>query len=99
MAHPEQFTKPRAVTTDYGKLGRRTVSNVDVADDELLIQWALDNAHLDCIRVTRAPVKPAIAERLRAGQAVPGCSLVTGEEAFYTVAKALLEDAAAESAA
>lgn len=94
MAHPEQFQKPRSVTTDYGKFGRRDVANVEVADEKALIAWALETGALDTIKVTRTPAKPAIAKRLRAQEEIPGCKLVEGEEAFYKVDRELLEAAA-----
>lgn len=94
MGHPEQFQNPRAVVTDYGKFGRRNVANVEVADPQAVIDWALETGSLDTIKVTRAPVKPAIGKRLRAGEEVPGCRLVEGEEAFYQVDRQLMDAAA-----
>jgi phage host-nuclease inhibitor protein Gam len=89
LANPEQFRKPRAICTDFGRFGRRTVANVEVFDWEALQDWALENGHMDTVRTTRAPVKPAIAKRIKSGQDVPGCKVVEGEEAFYAVDKAL----------
>lgn len=93
LAHPDQFRKPRAIATDFGRFGRRSVSNVQVSDFDALRQWARDNAHLDCLLVIERPVKPAIAVRLRDGQTVPGCAIVEGEEAFYNVDRELLDAA------
>lgn len=96
LANPDQFQDPRSIVTDFGKFGLRTVHNVEVDDIGTLVQWARDNGHLDVIRITQAPVLPALAKRLRTGQDIPGCRLNEGEEAFYAVDRALLDQVTAD---
>jgi hypothetical protein len=98
LAHPQEFEKPRAVVTDFGKFGLRTVANVEITDRQAVIDWALRNGHQDALKVTQTPVLPALARRLRDGESIPGAELREGEEAFYAVAKALVEEAAKAAA-
>lgn len=93
LSHPDEFRKPRAVKTEFGSFGLRSVSNVDIWNQEQLLQWALDNGYTDIVRTTHTLVKPAIRARLDADEIVPGASVAAGEEAFYKIDKALLESA------
>jgi hypothetical protein len=92
LANPDKFVKPRAVATDFGRFGRRTVSNVEILDPAEVVTWAVLTQSLDTIKTTQSPIKPAIAKRLRAGETIPGCRMVDGEEAFYAVDKALTSE-------
>ena len=93
LAHPEDFKRPRAVRTEFGRFGKRKVSNVAVLDKKQAVQWALDNGYDDAVKTKHLLVKPAIAKRIRAGEDVPGVALREGEEAFYAVDKALIDAA------
>lgn len=93
LMHPEQFEKPRAIRTDFGRFGRRKVSNVAIIDQDRVVQWALDNGYTDAVKTVHRIVKPALAKRIRAGESVPGAALREGEEAFYAVDKSLIDAA------
>jgi len=100
-AHRAEFARQRTRVCPAGEFGLRTASNVEVADDEAVIAWALECGYDDLVKITRKLVKPALTKRLKQGEAVPGAALVTGERTWYEVAKALVENAklAAEAAA
>ena len=94
-AHPDQFEKPRSIKTEFGEFGLRSVSDrLEVADEAAAIAWAGEHGHTDCLRQVTVLDRDAVKRRIKAGQAVPGCSLPSGERAYYKVAKALLEAAA-----
>jgi len=93
LANPDAFVRPRAVKTDFGRFGRRDVSNVEILDVEKLIAWAAMQGVDNAVKVTRTPVKATIGAMLRDGVQVPGAALREGEEAFYSVDRALLDAA------
>ena len=95
MAHPEHFQKPRQVKTEWGAFGLRTLpADVVITDAEALEQDILEHGYDDCLKTTRTPVKPALRKRLEDGEKIAGVELREGyEEAIYTVAKNLLDEA------
>jgi len=95
LAHPEHFKKPRQVATDWGKFGLRTLPpDVLISDEPRLVQVLLENGYEDCFETVHKPVKAGLKTRLEAGEKLPGATLREGyEEAIYTVAKALIEEA------
>jgi phage host-nuclease inhibitor protein Gam len=93
LGHAELFTKPRAVKTEFGSFGLRTVSNVEVYDEEALLQLAADNGYGDVVETVRRLRKDAVRKRLEAGEDLPGARVSRGEEAFYKIDKSLLESA------
>lgn len=93
MSHQDLFTRPRAVSTDFGRFGLRKLSNVAIASRKQLVDFALKHGHADLVKTTHTPQKGAIRRRLKAGEAIPGAELIEGQEAFYAVDKALVDEA------
>jgi phage host-nuclease inhibitor protein Gam len=93
LAHPDLFAKPRAVKTEFGSFGLRAVSNVEIADADAVIQFAMDRGYPDIVKTAQTLIKPALRQRLDDGEKIPGCQVLNGDEAFYKLDKALLESA------
>jgi len=92
-AHPDAFKRPRAVTTAFGRFGRRKVSNVLVEDADAAVEYALDSGYADLVKTVHKLQRSALAKRLRAGEDIPGVGLETGERSFYEVDRTLLKQA------
>ena len=91
LANPERFIKPRQHQTDYGKYGVRTVSNLEILDEEA-VKAAVKANGIPALIVTEKLDKKALEKAIGDGADLDGCELRRGEIASYTVAKALLED-------
>ena len=92
-ANRELFEKPRKHKCDWGTFGLQKVSEVVVNDKKALIEFARENDFFDLYITSTAPFKKAIEAMLRDRGKVPGCFLVEGNTAVYTVAKALIDEA------
>lgn len=90
-AHPERFVKPRQHQTDYGKYGVRTVSNLEITDEEA-VKLAVKAQGIPALVVIEKLDKKALEKAIGDGLSIPGCEMRRGEVASYTVAKALLEE-------
>ena len=65
--------------TDCGvaTVSYRRTERVEVADSPTAIQWLRDNSHNDCYRVPEPEINKAeVKKLLKAGQTVPGTTLV-----------------------
>ena len=91
QANPERFIKPRQHQTDYGKYGVRTVSNLEITDEEA-VKLAVKAQGIPALVVTEKLDKKALEKAISDGQSIDGCELRRGEIASYTVAKALMEE-------
>lgn len=89
--HPERFIKPRQHQTDYGKYGVRTVSNIEITDEEAVKAAVKANA-IPALVVIEKLDKKALEKAIGDGLSIPGCEMRRGEVASYTVAKALMEE-------
>lgn len=92
-AHPELFTKPRHVSTDFGRFGLQDATRVDIVNKQDCIDFVVDQGMLNCYETTHSPNKAGLLAALMAGTAIPGCRLLSGDIAHYTVKKALLDEA------
>lgn len=90
-AHPERFIKPRQHQTDYGKYGVRTVSNLEIVDEEA-VKLAVKAQGIPALLVIERLDKKALEKAIGDGLSIPGCEMRRGEVASYTVAKALMEE-------
>lgn len=91
-AHQDQFVKPRAIKTDFGQFGLRQVTELQVQDESVAIQHALDDGHDDCLEVVRKLIKKVVRARIEAGEKWPGCRVNSGDVAFWKPNKALVEE-------
>lgn len=90
-ANPDRFIKPRQHQTDYGKYGVRSVSNLEITDEEA-VKLAVKALGIPALVVTEKLDKKALEKAIGDGLSIPGCELRQGEIASYTVAKALMEE-------
>ena len=91
QANPERFVKPRQHQTDYGKYGVRTVSNIEITDEEA-VKAAVKAQSIPALVVIEKLDKKALEKAIGDGLSIPGCEMRRGEVASYTVAKALMEE-------
>lgn len=91
LANPERFAKPRQHTTEYGKYGVRTVSNLEILDPAA-VKLAVLAQNIPALIVTEKLDKKALEKAISDGLTIPGCEIRRGELASYTVAKALMEE-------
>ena len=91
LANPERFIKPRQHQTDYGRYGVRTVSNIEITDEEA-VKLAVKAQAIPALLVIEKLDKKALKKAIGDGAAIPGCEMRRGEVASYTVAKALMEE-------
>ena len=91
QATPERFIKPRQHATDYGKYGVRTVSNLEITDEEA-VKLAVKAQGIPALIVSEKLDKKALEKAISDGLSIDGCELRRGEIASYTVAKALMEE-------
>lgn len=91
-AHPERFVKPRARATDFGSYGLRSVSNVAIKDEALLLSYAKLHGLTDLYTVVEKVDKKAVAKAIKDKQLPSDCGayIVCGEVATYTVSKAFI---------
>ena len=91
QANPERFVKPRQHQTDYGKYGVRTVSNIEITDEEA-VKLAVKALGIPALIVIEKLDKKALEKAVGEGVELDGCEMRRGEIASYTVAKALMEE-------
>ena len=91
LANPERFIKPRQHQTDYGRYGVRTVSNIEITDEEA-VKLAVKAQAIPALVVIEKLDKKALEKAIGDGLSIPGCEMRRGEVASYTVAKALMEE-------
>lgn len=94
LANPERFAKPRARKTLFGSYGLRTVSSLEITDEQAVIAAARMQTlplFTEIIKVDKKAVEKAISE----GYDVPGAEIQSGERAFYKESKELLDQAKA----
>ena len=87
LANTALFKKPRKRSTEFGDFGLQASTQVVISDEHALIEHLQEQGYDDCVKVVRKPQKPAIKKRLKAGEQMPGVSLVTGDCAFAEPAK------------
>jgi len=93
LSHQDQFKKPRAIETDFGKFGMRKCGDkLEIEDEDAAIEFALANGYEDMVVTTHKLQAEAIKKRIKDGEDIPGCSMPGGETAFYTISKALLDE-------
>ena len=91
-AHPERFVKPRARKTHFGSYGLRSVSNLTIKDEALLLAYAKIHDLCDLYTVVEKLDKKAVEKALKENQLPADCgaAIVSGEVASYTVSKAFI---------
>ncbi len=87
----DRFIKPRQRVTDYGKYGLRTVSNLEIVDEELA-KANVRARGIPALVVTEKLDKKALEKAISDEKEIDGVEFRTGEIASYTVAKALAEE-------
>ena len=90
--HPGLFTKPRAVKTDFGSFGLRTVTELTVENEREVIDKIMENGYDDCIEIKRRLIKKSVQARITDGEDIPGCFINTGDVAFWKPNKSLVEE-------
>jgi len=95
-ANKDRFVKPRARKTTFGKYGLRSVTNVEIKDEQRVIEFA-DRHGLYLYKIEKKVDKTAVREALLADKPVTGAFIKSGEESFYNVAKSLIDSAAEAS--
>ena len=94
MSNPDMFDKPRSVKTQDGKFGLRDSSRLEITDKDALLDCLMDRGYEDCLRISRSINKGKISNRITEhNETFPGCHVSAGEIAFYTVSKALIDEA------
>ena len=96
-ANRSLFNAPRKIKTDFGSFGLQTSSEVVVKNEEKFIEWAGVENHLELLKTSVKPDKPAIKSAIESGAKLPGVELRTGDTAVYKVAESIIK-AARESA-
>ena len=92
LANKPLFAAKRKVVTDFGSFGLQTVSELQITNDSVLIEYLLEQGYEDCLKVVRTPIKPAIKSRIDAGETMPGCHVRSGDTAVYKVSRAIIAD-------
>jgi phage host-nuclease inhibitor protein Gam len=87
------FSKPRKRKSEAGEYGLQTVTSVEIADEEQLLDHLMECGYDDCFETVHKLKKPAIKKRMASGCDLPGVSVVTGDTAVYKVNPELLKDA------
>ena len=88
--HPERFIKPRQHVTDYGKYGLRTVSSLEILDEEA-VKASIRTENIPALIVIERLDKKALEKALSEGKAIQGCEFRTEETVSYTLIRALTE--------
>lgn len=96
-ANRSLFETPRTVKTDFGEFGLRTVTDVIVSDEAALFDELLERGYDECYTTVRKPLKPALRDRLAAGEVLAGCALRTGDTVICKPARALIDAARKEA--
>lgn len=88
------FSKPRKRKTEAGEYGLQTVTSVEIADEDALLKYMLENGtYADCYETVYKLKKPAIKKRIESGFDLPGVAVSTGDTAVYKVNPELIRDA------
>jgi len=90
--HPERFIKPRQHVTDYGKYGLRSVSKLEIVDEEA-VKASIRRENIPALTVIERLDKKALEKALSEGKEIKGCEFRTGETAGYTVSRTLTDAA------
>jgi phage host-nuclease inhibitor protein Gam len=85
------FGKARSRKTNFGKYGLHVVTSVEVDDADRALGYCETHGLSDAIRITKSLVKDALAKLVKAGEAVPGVRVASGDEPFATVDPAFLK--------
>ncbi|MBO4630596.1 MAG: host-nuclease inhibitor Gam family protein [Lentisphaeria bacterium] len=88
--HPERFIKPRQHVTDYGKYGLRTVSKLEIMDEEV-VKASIRKENIPALIVIERLDKKALEKALSEGKEIKGCEFHTGEMAGYTITRTLTD--------
>ena len=92
-ANPERFLKPRSRKTEFGKYGKRDVSNVKVIDLPIALKYVKDHMLTQLYKVKESLVKKAIEKFIKDGNEVPGTKITAGERILMDVSQELIEKA------
>jgi phage host-nuclease inhibitor protein Gam len=90
LANSERFQKPRARKTPEGQYGLRSVSNLEINDDQEVINYAKGAGMPELLDITIKINKPALLKAINEGHIIKGVSVASGEREFYKVAQELL---------
>ena len=90
-ANPERFRKPRQHLTGYGKYGFRTVSRLEIRDEDA-VKAAVKQLNIPALLVIERLDKKTLEKALAEGREIPGCAFLREESVCLTVAKALPDD-------
>ena len=91
-SHPAHFENPRKIKTSCGSFGLETVSAVEITDAKELIAHLLEQGYDDALKVVHTPFKPAIMQRIKAGETIPGCRLLAGDTVVIKVNRTFLRE-------
>lgn len=91
-AHPERFAKPRMRKTDFGSYGLRSVTKLEITDENAALM-SVKAQGIPAYTVIEKLDKKAIEKAISDGKEITGAEVRSGELAKYTVAKALLDQA------
>lgn len=89
-AHHSRFVKPRQRQTPFGKYGLRTVTDVRITDETLVMDFS-DKRELALYSTVRKVDKAAVGKAIEQYGEVPGAAIVSGSVASYTVDKKVLD--------
>lgn len=92
-AHREQFEKPRTRKTEQGEYGMRTVTDVEITNEQACIEALEGLGYIECFERIVKPVKKNIKRRLKAEENIPGAHLRTGDTVVCKPNKALIDEA------
>lgn len=84
--HKDRFIKPRQRTTNFGKYGVRTVTELVITDEHAIVEFAKEN-NLPLFKVEYKVDKKAIEKLIVDGKEIPGAYRKVGDIISYNVAK------------
>ena len=84
--HKERFIKPRQRSTNFGKYGVRTVTELIITDEQAVIDFAKAN-NLPLYKTEIKLDKKAIEKLIVDGKEIPGAYRKVGDIISYNVAK------------
>ncbi|MDD4817097.1 MAG: host-nuclease inhibitor Gam family protein [Victivallaceae bacterium] len=82
-ANRDRFAKVKTRKTIFGGYGLRSATRVKVTDALAAYRFACDRGIDDLCCVSYKVSNRAVAREVKAGRAVPGCEVVSGEVAGY----------------
>jgi len=92
LSQREIFKSPRKIKTVCGSFGLETVKSVEITDHNKLFDTLFKRGYDDSFKTVYTPLKPAIKQRLDAGERIPGCKLSSGDTVVIKVNKAFLKE-------